>query len=113
MLLLGESPSLCCSAKTHKGTSVSDSNHFQTDADILDAKLEDYALLAGVTSRGLFWLGSLFCRFLIGLHPLGVKNARLVDAFVSVCAEEVALRLQQVRRQTLRTVTVEVSKRCG
>ena len=33
------------------------------------------------------------------LHPFGMEHAFLVDAFVGVRAEVVALRLDQVRRQ--------------
>ena len=40
-----------------------------------------------------------------------MENARFVDPFVSVRAEEIALRLQQIRWQTRRAITVEVSER--
>src|SRR5205814_785654 len=39
---------------------------------------------------------------------IGVENSRLVDALIGMRAEEVALRLQQIRRQTRGTIAVEV-----
>jgi hypothetical protein len=51
--------------------------------------------------------------FLLGLHAVGVKNAGFIDAFVSVRAEEVALRLQKICRKTIGAITVEVSERGG
>ena len=39
--------------------------------------------------------------------PIGVENSRLVDALIGMRAEEIALRLQQIRRQTRRTIAVE------
>ena len=59
-----------------------------------DAKVPPtFKLLAGVARGGFFRLSRFLSRLVIGLHPFGVKNAGLVDAFVSVSAEEVALRL--------------------
>jgi hypothetical protein len=50
--------------------------------------------------RRRFGLGRFLGWFLIGLDPFGVKDAGLVDALVSVSAKKVALRLQEIRRQT-------------
>src|SRR4051812_36548249 len=46
--------------------------------------------------------------------PVGVKElaARLVDPLVGVRAEKVTLRLQQIRRQTLRAVAIVERERC-
>lgn len=46
------------------------------------------------------------------LHPLGVEELanRLVDALIGVSSEEVALRLQQVRRQPRRAVAVVIGQ---
>jgi len=49
----------------------------------------------------------------VRFDPFGVKDTRFVDALVSVCAEEVALRLQQIRRQPRLTITIEVGERRG
>src|SRR5256886_9068959 len=62
---------------------------------------------------GGFRFGRFFRCFLIRLDPFGVKNAGLIDSFVRVRTEEIALRLQEVRRQPSRPITVEVSERCG
>src|SRR5438093_11409727 len=62
---------------------------------------------------GSFRFGRFFCWFLIRRDPFGVKNAGLVDSFVRVRTEEIALRLQEVCRQPSRPITVEVSERCG
>jgi hypothetical protein len=58
---------------------------------------------------------ALRCRFRFGdflgwliTDPIGVENSRLVDALIGMRAEEVALRLQQIRRQTRGTIAVEV-----
>ena len=53
---------------------------------------------SSVMGRWRFGLGWFFGRLLIGLDPLGVKDAWLVDALVSVGAEEIALRLQEIGR---------------
>jgi hypothetical protein len=45
----------------------------------------------------------------IRVHPLGVKNAWLVDPLVGVGAEEIALRLEQIGREARLAVTVEVA----
>src|SRR5262249_32594747 len=45
------------------------------------------------------------------LEPLGVEDAGLVDALVCVRAEEIALRLQEIRGQPSRPVTVEIGQR--
>src|SRR6516162_3472479 len=56
-----------------------------------------------------------FDRFLgwvsLRLEPLGVENARFIDAFVGVCTEEIALRLQEIRWKTSGAITVEISQR--
>src|SRR5438477_11927308 len=62
---------------------------------------------------GSFRFGRFFCWFLIRLDPFGVKNAGLIDSFVRVRTEEIALRLQEVRRQPRRLITVEVSAASG
>ena len=46
-------------------------------------------------------------------HPFGVENPRLVHALVCMRAEEIALRLQQIRRQTRRTIAVEIGEGSG
>ena len=66
-----------------------------------------------VMGRRHFRFGRFFRWFLIGLDPLGVEHARLVDAFVCMCAEEIALRLKKVCRKTSRAIAVEVSERRG
>ena len=45
------------------------------------------------------------------LHPLGVKDARFIDALVSMRAEEIALRLQEIRGQPRLAIAVEVGER--
>ena len=55
-------------------------------------------LFPRVMRRRRFRLGRLFDCFLIGLDPFGVKDAGLIDPFVSMRAEEIALRLQKVCR---------------
>src|SRR5438552_14253951 len=63
-------------------------------------------LFAGVALRCRFGFGD-FLGWLI-TDPIGVENSRLVDALIGMRAEEVALRLQQIRRQTRGTIAVEV-----
>src|SRR5207248_8613261 len=63
---------------------------------------------AGVTLRCRFRFGD-FLGWLI-TDPIGVENSRLVDALIGMRAEEVALRLQQIRRQTRGTIAVEVGQ---
>src|SRR5438477_12717231 len=70
-------------------------------------------LFAGVTSGRLLWRCWPPHRLVIGLDPFGVKHTRFVDAFVSVRAEEVALRLEQIRRSPCLAITGEVSERGG
>ncbi len=59
-------------------------------------------------ARLLFRCRRFFLRLIAGFQPLGVKDARLVDAFVGVRAEKVALGLEQIGRQTRLPVTIEV-----
>jgi hypothetical protein len=63
----------------------------------------DWHSLVTLLARLAFWrpfrLGRFLCRLLAGFHPLGVKNAGLVNAFVSMRTEEIALGLKQIRRQ--------------
>src|SRR5690242_5484064 len=66
-----------------------------------------------VMRRRGFWLGEFFCWFLIGLDPFGVKDAGLIDPFVGVRAEEIALGLQEICWQMRRAIAIEVSQRCG
>jgi len=68
--------------------------------------LSSEELLAGVALRCRFRFSD-FLGWLIA-HPIGVENSRLVDALVGMRAEEIALRLQQIRRQTRGTIAVEV-----
>jgi hypothetical protein len=53
-----------------------------------------WTLLGG--ARLLFRLRCFFRGLRIGFHPLGVKHARFVDAFVGMRAKEVALGLEQI-----------------
>ena len=53
-------------------------------------------LLTRVMRRRRLRLGRFFGRFLIGLDPFGVKDAGLVDPFVSMRAKKIALGLQEV-----------------
>ncbi len=54
------------------------------------------SLLARVALRRFFRRGSFFRWRFLRFHPLGVKHARPVHAFVGVRAKEIALRLKQV-----------------
>src|SRR5438034_3729007 len=54
------------------------------------------------------WFGRFFCRLFLRLDPFGVKYARFVDALIGVRAEEIALRLQEIRRQPGGAVTIEI-----
>ncbi len=67
-------------------------------------------LLSSVMGFGGFRFGQFFRWFLIRLDPFGVENAGLIDALVSVRAEEIALRLQEVCRQPSGTITIEISQ---
>ena len=58
-----------------------------------------------------FLVGPLFGWFLFGFQPFGVKHSGLIDPFVSVRAEEIALGLQEIRGQASRAIAVEVSQR--
>ena len=55
------------------------------------------ALLSRVMRRRRFRLGRFFGCFLIGLDPFGMKDAGLIDPFVSMRAKEIALGLQEIR----------------
>src|SRR6266481_158889 len=70
--------------------------------------LSSEELLPGMTLRCRFRFGDFLGRLIA--HPIGVENSRLVDALVGVCAKEVALRLQQIRRQTRGTIAIEVGQ---
>ena len=67
------------------------------------------SLLARVTFRCRFGLADFLGRLVA--HPIGVENSRFIDALVGVRAEEVALRLQQIRRQTCGTIAIKVGQR--
>src|SRR5262245_16068663 len=58
-----------------------------------------------------FLFGRLFGGFFLRLKPLGVENAGFIDALVRVRTKEIALRLQEIRRQTSRAITVEIRQR--
>src|SRR6202035_112303 len=47
------------------------------------------------------------------LQPLRMERSRLVDSFVGMGSEVVALRLKQVRRQTLLAITIEIRQGCA
>src|SRR5437870_2095947 len=64
--------------------------------------------LAGVAFGSRFRRADFLGRLVA--HPISVEDPRLVDALVSMGAEEVALRLQQIRWQTRGTITVEVGQ---
>src|SRR5438105_13156268 len=66
-------------------------------------------LLARVTFGGWFRRGD----FLSGLvaDPIGVENSWFIDALVGMGTEVIALRLQQICRQTRRPIAVEVGDR--
>ena len=64
--------------------------------------------LPGVVRLGRFRLGRLFSWLFIGLKPFGVEDARLIDAFVSVRTEEIALRLEEIRWKASRAITVVI-----
>ena len=68
-------------------------------------------LLPGMMRLRRFWFGRFFGWLLLGLKPIGVKDPGLIDALVSVRAKEIALRLQQIRWKTSRTITVEIGQR--
>src|SRR5256714_13375881 len=70
-------------------------------------------LFAGLMRFVRFRLSRFFDRLVVGLDPFSVENAGLVDAFVGVGAEEIALRLQQIGRQTRRSVAIEITERRG
>src|ERR1700730_7308083 len=57
-------------------------------------------------------LGRFFLRLVVRFDPFGVKHAWSIYPLVSMRAEEIALGLEQIGRQTRGTVTVEVSERC-
>src|SRR6476646_8530758 len=71
--------------------------------------LQRLPLLAGVAFCRWFGRGD-FLRGLVA-DPVGMENSRLIDALVGMSAEVVALRLQQICRQTRGTITIEVGKR--
>src|SRR5438046_9903237 len=58
-----------------------------------------------------FRLGRFLSWCYLGLGPVGVKYARFIDPLVSMRAKEIALRLQEVCRQTSGAITVEVRQR--
>src|SRR6516162_3584923 len=58
-----------------------------------------------------FRLGRFFGRFLLSLEPLGVKNAGLIGALICMRTEEIALRLQEIRRETSRAIAVIIRQR--
>lgn len=66
-------------------------------------------LFAGALRR--FWLRCSLARLFTRIKPLGVKDARLVDALVGVRAKKISLCLKQIRRQTRRSVAIEVGER--
>ncbi len=57
-------------------------------------------LFRGMPFRSCFRLGRFVCGLVAGLAPFGMENSWFIDAFVGVGAEEIALCLQQIRRQT-------------
>ena len=63
--------------------------------------------------RGRFRFGRFFGGLAFGFNPFCVKDARFIDAFVRVRAEEITLRLQEIRRQSRLTITVEIGQRGG
>src|SRR5262245_38835982 len=67
-------------------------------------------LLAGVMRLVRLGFGRFFRRRFLRLEPFGVENPRLIDALVSVGTEEIALRLQEIRRQTRGAITIVVSQ---
>ena len=58
-----------------------------------------------------FRFGRFFGRFFLRLKPLGVKDARLVNAFVGVRTKEIALRLQEIRWKASRAITIVIGQR--
>src|SRR5215471_8621115 len=60
-----------------------------------------------------FWFGWFFGGFFLRLEPFGVEDAGLISALVGVGAEEIPLRLEEVRGQPRGAITVEVSQRGG
>src|SRR5438094_9158629 len=69
--------------------------------------------LSGVMLSRLFRLGRFFNRLAVGFDPFRMKHARFVDAFVSVRAEEIALRFKEICRQSRLAITIKVSARGG
>jgi hypothetical protein len=55
-------------------------------------EVDSLHLLSSVMGFGRFRLSRFFRWFLTRLDPFGVKNAGLIDSFVGVRAEEIALR---------------------
>ena len=68
-------------------------------------------LLARVMRLGRFWFGRFFSWRFLKLQPLGVEDAGLIDAFVRMRTKEIALRLQEIRRETSRAITVVIRQR--
>src|SRR4030095_15901400 len=62
---------------------------------------------------GRFRLGRFFSWLSLGLEPFGVEDAGLINALVRVCAEEIALRLQEICRKASGAITIEVRQRGG
>src|SRR6266550_2809842 len=61
----------------------------------------------------LFRSGRFFNRLLVGFDPVGMEEAGFVDPLVSVRAEEIALRLQEICWQSRLAITIKVSERRG
>ena len=68
-------------------------------------------LLARVMRFVCFRFGRLFSRLFLSLQPFGVEDAGLVNALVGVRTKEIALRLQEIRRQASGAITVVIGLR--
>ena len=69
--------------------------------------------LSGVMLSRLFRSGRFFNRLVVGFDPVGMEEAGFVDPLVSVRAEEIALRLQEICWQSRLAITIKVSERRG
>src|SRR6516162_2148381 len=60
---------------------------------------------------GRFWFSRFFSWRFLRLEPLSVKDAGLIGPLICMRTEEIALRLQEIRRKASRAITVVIRQR--
>src|SRR6516225_888664 len=68
-------------------------------------------LLARMMRFGRFWFSRFFSWRFLRLKPLRVKDAGFIGALICMRTEEIALRLQEIRRETSRAIAVIIRQR--